>query len=327
MSKVYTEAEQKLSRMFTCARAVAIWTVIAAHITIKSSDVLAQAYAAIGTVGVALFFMMAGYFYKKDPPVILLKKKTISVVLPWLVLGTVVWLGNTLLLSGEISVVQWLLWLIGYKTYLYYVVVLLICFVLFYFHNLVTLFVAIGTTLASLILTAMGCLTPVIETLHITNYLNAFNWVGFFALGMLLRRIQAEKLYGWIRSMRWVWMALSVLTTVALVIFKVPTNYFTYYGWAYELICAFGILSLCTWDALYNKWTLSISRFSYAIYLMHMLFVGVLAKVYLLHPVVSALANTLVLMVTWLVLVCGKYIAQKIKLGTVYNYAIGLRVK
>ena len=327
MSKIYTEAEQKISRMFTCSRAIAIWTVIAAHVTLKNADVLSDLYGAIGTVGVALFFIMAGYFYKKEAPLTLLKKKSVSILVPWFILGSVVWFGNALMTGGALSITQWVLWLVGYKTYLYYVIMLLGCFVLFYFHNRATLFAAIAITLVSLTFTAWGVMDPIIQQLHITNYLNILNWVGFFALGMLLKRVEPEKLYGFIHSTRWVWMGLSVLLTVIFVVLRIPTGYFTLYGWAYELVCTLGILSVCTFGFVHNKAILSISRYSYAIYLLHMLFVGILGKVYLMHPVVSIFANTIVLLFTWLVLVVGQWIAQKIRLNKIYGYVIGLRIK
>lgn len=318
-------ADKKISKMFTVARAVAILSVISAHTTIKTSTVVADLYSTIGSIGVVLFFIMAGYYYKKYPLMVLVKKKTVSIVLPWLVIGSVVWAVNSFLNSSSFAVGDLVLWLVGYKTYLYYVTVLLVCFALFYFNNIGTLILAIILNIASLALTVSGVLDPIIEKLHITNYLNVFNWFGFFAIGCLLKRINAEKLYGFIKKTRLIWILLSVMATITITLTGYKVGYFSPLGWAYELISMLSILGLCTFEFSYNKLSVSISEMSYAIYLSHLMFTGILAKIYGIHIATSLLANVIILVFIWLLLLACKFIAQKIKLGKIYNSIIGLR--
>lgn len=318
-------ADQSISRMFTVARVIAILTVISAHITIRTSDLVANFYSAIGSIGVVVFMIASGYYYKHTDFLTLVKKKTISIVIPWIVIGSAVWLVDTLLNGRGFSIQSLFLWLVGYKTYLYYVVVLLICFVLFYVHNKVSLYIAMAINAVSIILTVFGVTDTFIETLHITNYLNVANWIGFFALGMLLQKMDHAKLYQFIVYTRWLWFAISSIATLIITVTGYKVGYFSPLGWLYELVSALSILGICTYSFTYNKFTVSISEMSYAIYLLHLMFTGVLAKIYGMHVSLSLFANIFVLAVTYFILFLGKVVAEKIKLGKVYALCIGLR--
>ena len=316
---------EEISRMFTVARSIAILSVISAHVTIKQSEIIANLYSTIGSIGVVLFFIMAGYYYKKYPFEVLLKKKVKSIVIPCIFLGSMVWMVNSALTDSGFSVTQLWLWLVGYKTYLYYVNVLLLCFLLFYFNNRMTLLMAIVLNAVSIILTATGFMAPVIEYLHITNYLNVFNWVGFFAIGMLLKRVDSETLYKFIKNTRYVWIVSSFVYTGIIAITGYQVGYFSALGWLYEIVSVLSILGICTFRFTHSKLLISVSSFSYAIYLLHMMFVGVLGKIYGRHIVVAVFANIIVLAFTHFVLVAGKYIAERIGIGKIYNICIGMR--
>lgn len=320
-----TEAKNSISKMFDAANAMAILSIVSAHITIRSPEVLANLYATIGSIGVVLFLIKAGYYFKNYPFVVLVRKKFVSIILPWIILGSLVFVVNTILTSGIFNFSDWLLWLVGYKTYLYFVVVLLMCFLLFYKNNMVTLLGAIVINAFSLVLTACGVLEPVIEALHITNYLNIFNWIGFFAIGILLNRVNEEKLYLFIKSTRFIWIGLSVVGTGLIVLGGYKVGYFSPLGWLYEILSTLSILGLCTFGFMQNKLLSGISSYGYAIYLLHMMFVGVLGKIYGVHIVLTAIANIIVCLFIYFILYAGNYIATKIKLGKTYGTIIGLR--
>ena len=320
-----TEAKKSISKMFDAANAMAILSIVSAHITIRSSEMLANLYAAIGSIGVVLLLIKAGYYFKSYPFAVLVKKKFVSVILPWAILGSLVFVVNTILTSGIFNIVDLLLWLVGYKTYLYFVIVLLLCFLLFYKNNTVTLISAIAINAISLVLTACGVMDPIIEALHITNYLNILNWIGFFAIGILLSRVNEEKLYSFIKSTRLIWIGISLAGTVFITLSGYRVGYFSSFGWLYEIISTLSILGLCTFGFMENKLLSGISSYGYAIYLLHMMFIGVLGKVYNQHIVLTAIANIIVCLFICFILYAGNYIATKIKLGKIYGTIIGLR--
>ncbi len=321
------KAEEQISRMCTAARYFAILTVISAHITIRTSEILADLYSVIGSIGVIVFLIISGYYYKKESISVLIRKKMKTIIFPWLLLGSLVYITDSLLTGRGLSIVACIEWVVGYKTYLYFVTILVLCFVLFYYRNLYTMIFAIAINIVSIILTYLGMLNPFFTRLHMTAYLNVFNWIGFFALGLLLRRVNAEKIMLFIKKVRWLFLVLSVTIVIVVVFFKLKVGYFSAWGWMFELICALGIFSLCSFEWTYNKHIISVSRFSFAIYLSHMLTKIVVAKLYSIHPSITIFANLLVLEFTWFMLWLGELIASKIKLGKLYDVMLGIREK
>ncbi len=320
-------AEKRLSRIFALSRLLAILCVISAHFTIKNSVWIADFYSAIGSVGVVLFFITAGYYYKRYPLPVLCRKKLKGVVLPWVVLGSLVWFVTCTLQGTGYEFAALLLWLLGYKTYLYFVVVLLICFALFYvLRRTVFLLLAIVVHAISLALTVLGYMQNVISWLHITNYLNVLNWVGFFAIGLLLQRVPAEQICRFIYSTRWLWMAASLVWIAVIVLLpEYSVGYFSATGWAYELVASLGILSFCSFSWKHDRLWLSISAVSYPIYLLHMMFIGILFRLYSLNLVTTLFANVIVLLSVYLCIIVGVNLAKKLKCEELYATLVGVR--
>jgi len=319
-------AEQSISRMFTASRLLAILTIISAHINIKNSEIISNFYSAIGSIGVIVFLIAAGYYFKPNKqPIHFIKKKAVSIAIPWIVLGSMVYVVNSILIGSRLGILSWIGWLVGYKTYLYFVPVILICFVLFYYHNLPTLIVAMGLNVVSLSLTSAGILEPVVKTLHITNYLNFFNWIGFFAVGILLRRIPYEKCITFFTRTRIPVLCFSIFGVVLVTFTEYRVGYFSSFGWVFELICAWSVFGVCTCKRIYNKFSVSVSETSYGIYILHMMFVGILGKIYSVHPIVSVFANIIVMLFTHLVLLVGRRAAKKLDMERLYSCITGIR--
>ena len=122
------------SVMFTVARVFALISIVAAHIgfTEGTSYLLNKSYSVIASIGVIAFLFMSAYYYnpKKSGALLsgVLKKKIITIGIPWLFLGTLTYLYNAIL-SGNLNAIEWVKWILGYKTYLYFLTVLFLCFI------------------------------------------------------------------------------------------------------------------------------------------------------------------------------------------------------
>ncbi len=206
-------------------------------------------------------------------------------------------------------------------------VVLLVCFALFHaLRSVWFLLLAMVVNAVSLCLTALGYMQDVISCLHITNYLNVLNWVGFFAAGILLQRVRAEAIYRFIHSTRWLWMAASLGWTVFIVLTPgYSVGYFSTTGWAYELVSSLAILGLCSFRWKHDRLWLSLSAASYPIYLLHMMFTGILAKVYSLCLVTTLFSNVIVLLSVYLCIMGGGYLAKKARCEKLYAACVGMR--
>lgn len=202
-----------------------------------------------------------------------------------------------------------------------------LCFLIFYRTNNIILYSAIGINLVSLVLTATGVLAPVIEHYHITNYLNIFNWVGVFALGMLLKQLSPEKLYNFFIRYRFVALGLFAIAVILICVFDVKTGYFSYIGIWLELLGTFAILGVSTIQVFENKLFYDVSNLSFTIYLVHMMVIGIFDKVYNLHVILQAVAVFIIIAITYGILAVGRWLIKLVKLDKYLYPLLGFRTR
>lgn len=113
-------------------------------------------------------------------------KKIKTIVIPWIVYGIITYIVSCICSNSTINALSLLHWIVGNRTWLYFVPVLLLCFVLFRaldnrWFNIVVFFL--------FILSNIICVFDVIENMHwITKYQMLFNWCGFFQLGIFAKK-------------------------------------------------------------------------------------------------------------------------------------------
>ncbi len=319
-----------LSGVFSTSRIYCLISIVSAHLSFPgtfSQTVLAR-FSLVGVVG---FLVMAGYFYKPakfGSFVGLLKKKAISIGLPWIVFGFLTWLYNAILVPERRNLVALLKWIFGNGSFLYYMTVIVICFIVFYRYNKFTLCGAILINIASVIFTATGLLKPIIDVLHISDFLNVFNWVGFFAAGMLLQQIDEHRLLAFLVKYRILFIIAFGVCFVVSIIFKdVSFTYFSYLAIPFELIGVWAFFSLSTFQLTNIKLFSNLSDASFTIYLVHMIFVGFLDGLLSKFEISRLLSPLVIIAVTFVCLMIGLWVSRKIKLDKVYCLVTGLRIK
>ena len=92
--------------------------------------------------------------------------------------------------------------------------------------NKIVCYTAIILNIISLYLTAFGLLEHLVTVLHITNYLNPLNWMGYFALGYLLQDVDCDKIFVFLVKTRIIAFCLFIITFTAIVIGDIKTGYF-----------------------------------------------------------------------------------------------------
>ena len=320
--------EKRMSVTITVARALSLISIVCAHIlfTVDTPAVLDKVYSVLGSIGVICYLFSSAYYYnpQKYGFVGLLKNKALTLCVPWLFLGTVSYLYNALL-SKNFGIVGYCKWIIGNGSFLYFMSVLVICFLLFYRTNNIILFSAIGINLVSLVLTATGIIEPLINILHITNYLNVFNWIGVFALGMLAKQLSAEKLYSFLKNTRYIALALFVVAVVLVCVFEVQTGYFSYVGIWLELLGMWAILGASTFGYLENRLVFDVSNLSFAIYLIHMMVIGVFDRLYNIHLVTQIFAVFIVIAISYVALFVVRWVIKLVRLEKYLYPLFGFR--
>lgn len=320
---------KKCSSMFTVARVFALISIVAAHINFPQGEdyILNEVYSVIASIGVIAFLFMSSYYYNPEKFTSLweiLKKKFVTIGIPWLFLGTLAYLYNAVL-TGNIGIMKWIAWILGYKTYLYFLTVLFLCFIIFYKTNKIFCICCIPISIISIMLTASGILEPVITFLHITDYLNIFNWIGVFALGQLCKNIEPKSLFIFITRYRFLWIALFLVLAATIIFFDIKTGYFSFVGIYFEIIGALCIFAISSFGIFNIKLFQNIANNSFSIYLIHMPLLGVLDKIYNLNPVIQAISVLLVIAVAHFGLELCRYIICKIKCEKVFFKIFGFR--
>lgn len=324
--------DKNCSVMFTVARTFSILSIVCAHITFPAycPQVISRIYSILGSIGVVVFLFISGYYYnnkKYHSFFEMLKLKLITIGIPWIFLGSILYVYNALMNSFDITLLEWIKWIFGYKTYLYYLTILLICFIVFYQAKRILYIISIPITIVSIVLTAMGLMSPILEFFHITNYLNPFNWFGIFALGSLLRTISSQSLYTFIQKTRWLIILIFLLILLLLCVFELKVGYFSYIGIYFESVGALLIFAISTFKAFNISIFERISNNSFAIYLIHMAVIGVSGKIYNLHPITQLLAAVFIVLVSHFALEFCRFVILKLKAEKFLNPLFGFRNK
>lgn len=266
-SIVEIKNELNISRAIYIWRAFGIFSVAFAHCTYSNLE--QQRIAALfGTIGVPIFLMASGYYYNNNLNFLALcYKKIKSIIIPWIFWGGITYGINVITGNSICSFSGYFQWLLGYGTWLYYVPVILCCYICFYrVRNFHTVCIIAGISAIANIFTLCG-ISDMIRI--ITNYQNPLNWFLFFLIGMVIKRYCGNKilLCGWIK-----W-GLFALTGIIGCFYcnKVFPSYWSLYSIPFELLAATCLLQIALKfpfkmeDALLN-----IGKQTYILYFTHM---------------------------------------------------------
>lgn len=268
-------------RLIFAIKSIALVSIVAAHSTpINSNSNKLNANFSwllyqFGSIGVALFFIISGYLYYKSTNrsiTLLLRKKTNNILLPWVFTGTIVYL-YVHIRNNNISVISWLNFLIGNGSYLYYLTLLFVFYVLFYSKpkKSFVLYFGIIVFLISIILTSIGYLDI------INPYLNPFNFLGYFIVGIIM--YENNNFIRVVLMCRSKLLYLLVLYFIVLFFMRLNNLESGYWGLLALVVQPLAImvaLGLSTFGIFLSDRIQYYGRLSYSIYLLHMPIAGVL---------------------------------------------------
>ena len=322
------EIQKRINSIFSISRVFAILSVISAHVGFDEPIYCRKLMSTLGSIGVIIFFILAGYFFrteKYNDLFEMLKDKAKKVGIPWGIMGTIAFMANAIS-NASLRITDLVLWLIGYKTYLYYIPILFICYIAFYKRNYTSILVSMILTIISIYATAIGLLQNVIINMHMTNYLNVFNWVGFFALGSYLQTVNCEKLYRFIRSSMF-WSFPLFIVVFAMIIFtEVNVGYFSYIGIPFELLATLACFGLSSVFTLDNWLFHTISNMTYSIYLVNLPLIWTLKKVLPLNIGVKLIFPVIVLATASTIFYISYTLSKHIKLDKVFICLTGAKL-
>lgn len=234
----------------------------------------------IGTLGVVCFFVISGYLFHTSSSFFqFVKKKLFSLIIPWIIGSTVVYL-YVYFRKPPMSWSGWLNFMLGNGSYFYYITVLLTLYVFFYLLPIVR------SDTALTICVAVTVVSVSFDTFHnlVQPYLNPLNWIGFFSCGMLIKKhekallVICRKLY----RIRWV----PLLLYMTILCFQVIRgDRGSYWGMPNALFCWIGACAIAAMgatiknnDSIIIRGITLAGKESFFFYIWHMPVAGVITN-------------------------------------------------
>ena len=321
--------KNKINITFSIVRVFAIISIACAHINIPQPVWVAKMMSTFGSVGVTIFIILSGYFYHSDKYkniLQMLSSKVKSIFIPWAVFGSLFYLWGAIVGGNGINPVLWITYILGYKTFFYYLSVLVLCYLIFFKRNKIVMYFMMCLNVISVYLTAMGLLDGIIQSLHITNYLNIFNWAGYFAIGYLLQEVKGEQIIDLLRRTMFFSTTISLVLYILICTFNIQNGYFSFIGMPYQLVTAMALMGISTYNIFDKSIVHKMSNLTFGVYLIHMFVVSIGIKLCGFSIPTKLSTPIVVVAICMLVLEIGHFISKKIHLEKLYCTLTGVRL-
>lgn len=304
-------------------KAMAIFASVAAHVslidlTTTLSGLVTRFWDMFSCISVGNFLIVAGILYTRTAgdSEDFWKRKLHNMVLPWLFCGTLTY-AYRLLCGVPGSIQDYIYWLLGNGSWLYYITVHLFMLVLFQ-----PIWQCTPALWGCVILNAIQLVFPCIPSPFGNAYLNPANWAGFFALGILLRRQGLRFSLGFL-----VGSLVVFLVSVAVVYHRWIYSYFHILNALYSVSAFFVLFALgrrLAGTRLAQSIRL-IGSDTYCIYLLHMFILLPIFRHFPWAGLKTLLSPVLGMAIMLLLIRLGKWITGKLPFGDKLRSLVGLR--
>ncbi len=319
---------KKINITFSIARIFAILSIVSAHIVFDEPKWAYITIKNFGSVGVIVFMILSGYYYNPSKYTNIgkmLYDKLFSLGIPWLIMGTAAYLPFAIA-NNQLGISTWLLFIIGKDSGLYYLTMLILCYIVFFKQKKGLIYLAMILTGISLYTTAFGLLDSIIYPLNLSNFLNFFNWCGYFAIGCRLKDTDPQILYRFLQKSSIITMPMFMIISILFIIEGYVTGYFTVTGLPYQLLGTLAIGSVSTLSFLDSKLVHTLSNLTFGVYLIHVPLIAVINVIFEVSTVTKLLAPAITVVITSLVLYIGYRIAKIIHIDKLYMCVCGVRL-
>ncbi len=335
MITTISENSQKLTSRESVAlfilKAFAILSVIAAHTVVVDesntiNDFITSAWVIFGRVGVVIFFITGGFLYHRTDGdnKQYWKKKFFRIIIPWIICSCITF-GISIIGGNNLSLLSFIKWIFGYGTWYYYIVMymlFLFIFKFFYKHNWV-LYTLMAINVIALIL-KVAPLSFMTVRWGVFDYLNPLFWVGYFSLGIIIRKYGLHTKLTNITS--FIVGIISLMLTFTLVY---KFDVFTFFHPFTMLNClAFALVLFNISYYLANKnvrkYLKPIGTSTYCIYLLHMQIVQSAMNLIPNGLIKYIFAPFLGLAIMMLLITVANWICKKLPFGDNLKMCFGL---
>jgi len=307
-------------------RSVAILCTLAGHlVTVDLSTpaigFITRVWETVANVSVVSFLITAGILYTRTPgdSVRFWKRRAKTIILPWLFCGMLTY-GYRAIYEPS-SLLGLVCWLFGYGSWLYYVTMYLLLMVLFKpIHKCVpALWTCVAITAIQLVMKTKGGGIPFFLD---SEYLNPLHWIGFFALGILLRRRDLRLSRGFFAG------CALVLAVVSVVVYRRWIyNFFHIYNAIFTVSAFFVLFAIgrCLAGTGIRRYVQKIGESTFCVYLLHLLILPPILRRIPGVAFKAFFAPFLGLSIMLLLIELGRFITAKLPFGDKLRMLVGVR--
>jgi len=313
------------SKMLYVAKAFAILSVITAHMSFSEAfPVLEIIRTSLGQIGVFTFFFISGYLYSRDTgdTKSYWLKKFKNLFIPWFVFSIATFALSKILYGGTKNLtIDYLKHFLGIGTAYWYMSILMIMLFVFkcFYTKKWALYLCIIISTISIVLSFTKFIN---YSLCFNQYLNIFNWVGVFSLGILFRQYNLlERIIG----IRYIVISfVGIMLSVLVAIFR-ASQIEAYIDITSLFVELFGLILVLNLSYILtnSKFLCDVGKKSFFIYLMHLQVVGVINTRLPYNVFFFFLRPFIGLMVCYLISIIFKKVLDWFQLSK-YNYIFGL---
>lgn len=309
----------------------AVISIVSAHCSVigendnKLNILFSYILDRIGSIGVGVFFIISGYlfFKNKDTFKLFILKKIKNIFIPWIVIGTLVYL-YIYLRKYTVEFSSWIRFLFGDGSYLYYLTLLNIYYIFLFKkkydikYNIFLIFIWI----VSIIATSNSILS------NLNPYLNPFNFIGYFSIGLIIHNYTSLIEFGEkLKKHRFILVVIYIALLIVINKFNISSGYF---GKATLIMQPIGILlifSLANMECFYKQKIKLIGSESFAIYLLHMPVAGIISNIFTRLDlwILTLFRPFIVIFITMVFIRMCKVIGHKLDIKNYINIIFGIR--
>ena len=288
MIMTYPKVDSETSERFWLLKAFAIIAVVACHCTNtidnpgRINTIATYFFDAWKGSGVPIFYFCAGFFFKGSGKFLpFVKNKVVSIIVPWVFTGTLIWL-YIVLRKGGVSFDNWLGYLFLRDSYLYFLTDLMIFYVIMYVaHKSRYIYIALC------VYTAISCIIPTFTTGYVSSALtmpyavlgiSSGYWL-YFCLGTVCRQLNVIKYINNQKLVCFIFVAAFLAAVEAVYIKEIGILF-------YVSLCKNISLMICLYNMIniLNKLKLEhiavyVGKLSFSLYLLHMPVAGIVANI------------------------------------------------
>lgn len=317
---------EKDSMALYFVKAMAILASVAAHVSVidKTTALTAactRMWDMFSCVSVGSFLIIGGILYTRTPGDTrsFWARKARTMILPWLFCGMLTY--GYRALYEESSLQGLAFWLLGHGSWLYYVTMHLLMLALFkpIRNSAPALWACVAVTAAQLAMRAAGGGLP--SPLD-NDYLNPLHWMGFFALGILLRRGGLKLGKGFFAC-----CALVLAVSAVVVYRRWIYSYFHILNAVFSVSAFFVLFAL---GRILSGTKLrgairEVGVSTYCIYLLHLQIVPPVLRRIPLENLKIFLSPVMGVAIMMLLIAVGKAVSRKLPFGDKLRMLVGLR--